>query len=139
MKKSKNKSLIKWKFKTNIINNNKISSNLNNNIKNNILRSIIDKSMSRNDLKMKINHNSILKSCFSNINNTSDKKRIFVFEDLDINKKNSSKKSSILNLNENILLKNKIKKKFDLNSNKSGVKKARICLKLPMLSGLNKI
>ena len=139
MKKSKNKSLIKRKFKTNIINNNKISNNLNNNIKNNILRSTIDKSMSRNDLKMKINHNSILKSCFSNINNTSDKKRIFVLEDLDINKKNSSKKSSILNLNENILLKNKIKKKFDLNSNKSGVKKARICLKLPMLSGLNKI
>ena len=141
MKKSKNKSLIKRKFKANIINNNKIINNLNNNIKNNILRATIDKSMSRNDLniKMKINHNSILKSCFSNINNTSDKKGIFVFEDLDINKKNHIKKSSILNLNENILLKNKIKRKFDLNSNKNGVKKSRICLKLPMLSGLNKI
>ena len=112
-----------------------------NSIKNNILKATIDKSMSRNDLniKMKINHNSILKSCFSNINNTSDKKGIFVCEDLDLNKKYSNKKTSLLNLNENILLKNKIKKKSDLNTNKIGFKKARICLKLPMLSGLNKI
>ena len=69
----------------------------------------------------------------------SDKKRIFAFEDLDLNKKNSSKKGSILTINENILFKNKIKRKFDLNANKTGVKKSRICLKLPMLSGINKI
>jgi len=139
---SKNSSIMKKskkrKIKTNIINN-KINNNLNSNIKNNILKTTIDKSMSRNDLKMKINQNLILKSCFSNISNISDKKGIFVFEDLDINKKNSSKKSSILNINEKILLKNKIKKKFDLNTNKNGIKKSRICLKLPMLSGLNKI
>jgi hypothetical protein len=69
-----------------------------------------------------------------------DKKSIFVFEDLDItNKRNSKKKSSLLNSNENILIKNKIKTKFDLNNNKNDTKKSRICLKLPMLSDLNKI
>lgn len=138
---SKNKSLLKGKLKTNIINNCKISNKFNNNIKNNILKTTIDKSMSRNELniKMKINHNSILKACFSNINNTLDKKGIFVFEDIDTNKKNPNKKSSLLNSNENILIKNKIKKKSDLNNNKNGTKKSRICLKLPMLSDLNKI
>ena len=140
---SKNSSLMKKpkkrRIKTSIINSNKINNNLNSNIKNYALKTMIDKSMSRNDLKMKINQNLILKSCFSNISNISDKKGIFVFEDLDINKKNSSKKGSILTINENILFKNKIKRKFDLNSNKTGVKKSRICLKLPMLSGINKI
>ena len=140
MNKSKNKSLIKGKIKTNIINNNKIINKMNNSIKNNILNTAIDKSMSKNEIKMKTNHNSILKACFSNINNTLDKKSIFVFEDLDItNKRNSKKKSSLLNSNENILIKNKIKTKFDLNNNKNDTKKSRICLKLPMLSDLNKI
>jgi hypothetical protein len=140
MNKIKNKSLIKGKIKTNIINNNKIINKMNNSIKNNILNTAIDKSMSKNEIKMKTNHNSILKACFSNINNTLDKKGIFVFEDLDItNKRNSKKKSSLLNSNENILIKNKIKTKFDLNNNKNGNKKSRICLKLPMLSDLNKI
>jgi hypothetical protein len=64
---------------------------------------------------------------------------IFVFEDINTNKKNSNKKSSLFNSNESILIKNKLKKKFDLNSYKNGIKKSRICLKLPMLSDLNKI
>ena len=142
MKKSKNKSLIKGKIKTDITNNNKIINKMNNNIKNNILKTAIDKSISKKELKikMKTNHNSILKACFSNINNILDKKGIFVFEDIDTtNKKNSNKKSSLLHSNENILIRNKIKKKFDLNSNKNSIKKSRICLKLPMLCDLNKI
>ena len=140
MKKSKNKSLIKCKVKTNIINYNKINNKMNNSIKNNILKKNIDKSLSKNELKMKTNYNSILKACFSNINNTLDKKGIFVLEDIDItNKKNSNKKSPLLNSNENILVKNKIKKKFDLISNKNGIKKSKICLKIPMLTDLNKI
>ena len=140
IKKSKN-SLIHGKIQTNVIKNNKIISKINNNIKNNILRTTIDKSMPKNELKlkMKTNHNSILKACFSNINNTLGKKGIFVFEDINTNKKNSNKKSSLFNSNESILIKNKLKKKFDLNSYKNGIKKSRICLKLPMLSDLNKI
>ena len=140
IKKSKN-SLINSKIQTNIIKNNKIISKINNNIKNNILRTTIDKSIQKNELKikMKTSHNSILKACFSNINNTMGKKGIFVFEDINTNKKNSNKKSSLFNSNESILIKNKLKKKFDLNSYKNGIKKSRICLKLPMLSDLNKI
>jgi len=84
MKNSKNKSLIKGKVKTDIANNNKIINKMNNNFKNNILKTAIDKSISKNELKikMKTNNNSILKACFSNINNTLDKKGIFVFEDM---------------------------------------------------------
>ena len=113
---------------------------MNNNIKNNILSKNIDRSISKNELKMKTNYNSILKACFSNINNTLDKKGIFVLEDIDTtNKKNSNKKSPLLNSNENILIKNKIKKNFDLISNKNSIKKSKICLKIPMLTDLNKI
>ena len=142
MKKIKNKNLINGKTKSNNINNNKIINKMNNNIKNNILRKAIDKSISKNEMKikMKTNHNSILKACFSNINNTLNKKGIFVFEDIDTaNKKIYSKKSSLLYSNENILIKNKISKKYDLNSNKNNNKRSRICLKFPMFSDLNKI
>ena len=142
MKKIKNKNLINGKTKSNNINNNKIINKMNNNIKNNILRKAIDKSISKNEMKikMKTNHNSILKACFSNINNTLNKKGIFVFEDIDAaNKKMYSKKSSLLYSNENIFIKNKISKKYDLNSNKNNNKRSRICLKFPMFSDLNKI
>ena len=142
MKKIKNKNLINGKTKSNNINNNKIINKMNNNIKNNILRKAIDKSISKNEMKikMKTNHNSILKACFSNINNTLNKKGIFVFEDIDAaNKKIYSKKSSLLYSNENIFIKNKISKKYDLNSNKNNNKRSRICLKFPMFSDLNKI
>lgn len=96
--------------------------------------------MSRNELNVKIktNNNSTLKSCFSNTNHNLDKKNFFIFDDsdkLDNNKKNSIYKYSILNLNENTLIKNKIKKKVNINT----YKETRICLKLPMMNNINKI
>ena len=132
IKKSKNNSI-------NINTNSKIVSkkeNINN--KNNIIQKPIDKSMSKNELhiKLKINNNSILKSCFSNINNNNNSKRNTRISDdydkMDISKKDSIKKFSVLNLDESSSLKNKIIKKQEINNNKSGLKKARICLRLPI-------
>ena len=123
-------------------NKNKINNNggdiTNKNKINNNSKNKIDKSQSKNKLKIniKLNNNSILKSCFTNINNYTVKKNIQKSGDYDKinndNKDYSFKKFSVLNFDENSLLKNKIKKKQEININKSGLKKARICLRLPI-------
>ena len=139
-KTSKNSFVIKKNKNKNKLKNSSKGSKLSNNSKNIIIKNNIDKSMSRNELNVKIktNNNSTLKSCFSNTNHNLDKKNFFIFDDsdkLDNNKKNSIYKYSILNLNENTLIKNKIKKKVNINT----YKETRICLKLPMMNNINKI
>ena len=89
---------------------------------------------------MKTNNNIILKSCCSNINDSANK-NIFIFENFEEpenNKKDTIKQLSLLNFSENSLLKNIIKNKYE-TSNNNGSKKARICLRLPMTSNINKI
>ena len=156
--KNKNKIILNKKNSLSIKKNNNINNNIiinnnknkiinNSNNKNykgenkNINKNNIDKSRTKNKLKIniKLNNNSILKSCFSNINNYTEKKNIRTSGDygkINNNNKDSKdysfKKFSILNFDENSLLKNKIKKKLDTYINKSGLKKARICLRLPI-------
>ena len=109
-----------------------------------LIRQTIDKSFSRNELneKIKNNQNTLLKSCFLNKNNNLEKKNFFIFEDIDktnFTNKNYINKFSILNSNENNLIKNKIKKRADLNSSKNGPKRTKISLKMPMINNINKI
>ena len=144
---SNNSFLIK-KFK-NIKSKNKLNINLKSNKisnkpKNNVVKKTIDKSFSRNELneKIKNNQNTLLKSCFLNKNNNLEKKNFFIFEDIDktnFTNKNYINKFSILNSNENNLIKNKIKKRADLNSSKNGPKRTKISLKMPMINNINKI
>ena len=134
----KNSLLIKKNINNNniTIKKNKINNNSNNNY--NMNKNNIDKTQIKNKLKIniKLNNNSILKSCFTNINNYTGKKNIqksgYYDKKNNDNKDYSIKKFSILNFDENSLLKNKIKKKQEININKSGLKKARICLRLPI-------
>ena len=143
--KIKNKSVSQTKKNKNSINryNKEGSKKVNNYIKhNNILKSTINKSNSKKELnkKMKTNNNIILKSCCSNINDSANK-NIFIFENFEEpenNKKDTIKQLSLLNFSENSLLKNIIKNKYE-TSNNNGSKKARICLRLPMTSNINKI
>ena len=141
--KNKNKIILNKKNSLSIKKNNNINNNIiiNNNKNKIINKNNIDKSRTKNKLKIniKLNNNSILKSCFSNINNYTEKKNIRTSGDygkINNNNKDSKdysfKKFSILNFDENSLLKNKIKKKLDTYINKSGLKKARICLRLPI-------
>ena len=134
---NKNNSLYKNKNKTILTLNNKFSNLHKYNIKNNnnILKTVIDKSSSKKELNIKLKKkaNSIIKSCFSGINNKNDIKKTIVLEDLnniDINKNNNIKKDNFSNADGNTLIKNKIIK-HDINNNRNGNKKARICLKLP--------
>ena len=143
--KIKNKSVSQTRKNKNSINryNKEGSKKVNNYIKhNNILKSTINKSNSKKELnkKMKTNNNIILKSCCSNINDSANK-NIFIFENFEEpenNKKDTIKQLSLLNFSENSLLKNIIKNKYE-TSNNNGSKKARICLRLPMTSNINKI
>ena len=110
-------------------NNNKQESNQTKN--NNIIKKAFEKSLSKNELnsKLKIKNNSILKSCFSNINNNNNSRKKKLN---DFNKIETNKKFSVINLDENSLFKNKIKQKNE-DINKSS-KKSRICLRFPITS-----